>query len=305
MNIDHGLYENQNRKFLSGIYKPKGTEVFLKVTRPQPLPLNCDLRAFLGTSFEIYNQGGIGSCTANAIANAYKIMCILRFNKEVSISRLFVYYNERVMIGKVYEDSGAFIKDGFLSMQSQGSCLEKYWPYIENRFTTMPPEVCYNKARLHRTHGYNPQLDPTDQVQSIKQWLSLRLPVVIGIMVYESFMTDECGRTGIIPVPNPVSERFVGGHALVSVGYDDIKQHFIVLNSWGIVWGDKGFCYIPYQYIAHADLCNDCHAFSEVELKLLGLDEDLRHYQLDACPLKPVRHCNVKKYIIIDIFNDV
>jgi C1A family cysteine protease len=270
----HGQYGQENRKFLSGIYKPKEIEVCLKVTKPSNLPLNCDLRVLLGTCFEIYNQGRLGSCTANAIAHAYRIMCILRFNKEVSISRLFVYYNERVMIGKVYEDSGAFIKDGFLSMQSQGSCLEKYWPYIETKFTSTPPAVCYNEARLHRTHGYNSQLDPTDQVQSIKQWLVLKLPVVIGIMVYASFMTDECGKTGIIPVPNPHVERFVGGHALVSVGYDDIKQHFIVLNSWSSAWGDGGYCYIPYQYVANTELCNDCHAFSEVELKLLSVDED-------------------------------
>lgn len=273
MTENHGTYGQENRKFFSSIYKPRGTEVFLKATRPQPLPINCDLRAFLGTNFEIYNQGGLGSC-ANAIANAYKIMCILRFNKEVSISRLFVYYNEWVMIGKVFEDSGAFIRDGFLSMQSQGSCLEKYWPYIENRFTTTPPAVCYNEARLRRTHGYNPQLDPSHQVQSIKQWLAARLPVVVGIMVYESFMTDEVGRTGIIAVPVPQVERFVGGHALCCVGYDDMKQHFIVLNSWGKVWGDQGFCYIPYQFVGNPDLCNDCHAFSEVELKLLGLEED-------------------------------
>ena len=137
-----------------------------------------------------------------------------------------------------------------------------------------PPAVCYNEARLHRTHGYNSQLDPTDQVQSIKQWLALKLPVVIGLMKNSSFMTDGAGKTGIIPHPNPQVERFVGGHGLTCVGYDDMKQHFIVLNSWGIVWGDKGYCYIPYSYIANPDLCNDCHAFAEVELKLLGADDD-------------------------------
>ena len=127
---------------------------------------------------EIYNQGSLGSCTANAIAYAYKIMSLIRFRKAISISRLFVYYNERVIIGKVFEDSGAFIKDGFISMQTQGACLEKFWPYIEQRFTVMPSLMCYNEARLHRTKGFNAQLDPRDMVNAIKQCLVQNLLVV-------------------------------------------------------------------------------------------------------------------------------
>ena len=131
--------------------------------RHEPLPLNCDLRQLVGP-LNVYNQGELRSCTANAIAGAYKIMTLLKNKSELSISRLFVYYNERIIIGKVYEDSGAFIKDGMLSMQTQGACLEEYWPYNERQFSTIPPQICYNEARLHRTSGYNAQLDPSNMV---------------------------------------------------------------------------------------------------------------------------------------------
>ena len=119
-NTDHGLYE-ENRKFLSSIHAPPTISlhrVFTKVSQPHILPINCDLRPLMGPTFEVYNQGGLGSCTANAIAHAYKIMTRLKYNRDVSISRLFVYYNERAMIGKVHEDSGAFINHGFTRIMS-------------------------------------------------------------------------------------------------------------------------------------------------------------------------------------------
>lgn len=86
-------------------------------------------------------------------------------------------------------------------------------------------------------------------------------------------VSEETARTGVIPYPLVQSEPFHGGHALTCVGYDDMKQHFIVLNSWGDVWGDKGYGYIPYSFVANNDLCNDCHAFLDVELRLLNDEE--------------------------------
>ena len=294
MTYEFGKLGNENRKFLSTIYKPALTEVFMKIRSMSPsvLPLKYDMRNIFG-NVEIYNQGSLGSCTANAIAYAYKIMSLIRFRKAISICRLFVYYNERVIIGKVFEDSGAFIKDGFISMQTQGACLEKFWPYIEQRFTVMPSLMCYNEARLHRTRGYNAQLDPRDMVNAIKQCLVLNLPVVIGVMVYESFVSDLVARTGFIPVPNVQSERFVGGHALATLGFDDDKQHFIVINSWSEVWGDRGMCYIPYQFIANNDLYNDCHAFLDVELKLLVDDETSPEEIFDCLSPKNMRNCEL------------
>ena len=73
------IVKGKNRKFLSGLYKPKPTEVFMKVNSPmQPMMSKCDLRNYTGP-LEIYNQGGLGSCTANAIAAAYKILALIRY----------------------------------------------------------------------------------------------------------------------------------------------------------------------------------------------------------------------------------
>ena len=274
MDEPNGKFANQNRKFLPALYRPAPTELFMKLAPPDIIakPVKYDLRLLTGP-IEIYNQGGLGSCTANAIAGAYKIMSIIKYRKSTAISRLFVYYNERKIINQINVDSGAFIKDGFTSMQTQGACLEMYWPYVESQFAVQPTPYCYNEAKKHQSSVYNSQLDPRTMVQSIKQCLMLNLPVVIGIMVYESFESNQTAQTGLVPYPNVQTEKLLGGHALCCVGYDDTLNHFVVLNSWGNTWGDQGYCYIPYAYIANNDLCSDCHAFLNVELKMFGDDK--------------------------------
>ena len=268
---DFGLYGQCNRKFLPGIYKPKPNEVFLKISAPSkvPLPAKYNICEVIGLQYiMVYDQGRIGSCTANAIASAYNIMNIIKNRRTIYLSRLFIYYNERAFIGKIEEDSGAYIKDGFKSMQKEGACLEKHWPYIESKFAKRPDPFCYHEARNHRTNIYNPPIDPRTMVMSMKLCISMKMPVVIGVLVYESFVTDEVSKTGYIPIPNTQTEKLIGGHAVLCVGYNDETQHFTFLNSWSNSFGNQGYGYKPYQFVGNNDLCNDCHSFLNVELRL-------------------------------------
>ena len=54
-----------------------------------------------------------------------------------------------------------------------------------------------------------------------------------------------------------IGETLLGGHACYCLGYDDSKSSFIVRNSWGTGWGDKGHFYIPYQYLTNSNLADD------------------------------------------------
>ncbi|MEG1808824.1 MAG: C1 family peptidase, partial [Oscillospiraceae bacterium] len=73
--------------------------------------------------------------------------------------------------------------------------------------------------------------------------------VLTGITVFESFETEKTTQTGVIPLPDTLIERELGGHALLIVGYDDAKRWFVIRNSWGRKWGDKGYGYMPYEYV--------------------------------------------------------
>ena len=76
-------------------------------------------------------------------------------------------------------------------------------------------------------------------------------------MVYESFMTQNVAKTGIVPMPDLKKEKLQGGHCMNIIGYDDTKQLFICANSWGKNWGNAGFCYMPYMYILNTSLASD------------------------------------------------
>ena len=73
------------------------------------LPDKVDLRSKCSP---VENQGSLGSCTANALAGALEFIELQKGAIFVDLSRLFLYYNERVIEGTVKEDSGAFLRDG-------------------------------------------------------------------------------------------------------------------------------------------------------------------------------------------------
>src|SRR5947209_12808061 len=91
------------------------------------LPLKVDLTPECP---EVYDQGQIGSCTANAIGGTIEFDQMRQRLRDVFVpSRLFIYYNERAIEHTVAEDSGAMIRDGIKSVAKQGACPEKIWPY--------------------------------------------------------------------------------------------------------------------------------------------------------------------------------
>lgn len=207
---------------------------------PNNLPKKVDLRKKCP---KVYNQGKLGSCTANAIAAAYEFDEILQAggndndndnenknekNKENKImkpSRLFIYYNERDMEGHVEADSGAMIRDGIKSINKQGVCSEISWPYDVACFTKKPSSECYQEALNHRAIRYRrvPQ-----SVTAMKACLNGGLPFVFGFSVYESFESKEVEETGIMSMPKP-DEKQLGGHAVMAVGYCEAKQCMIMI----------------------------------------------------------------------------
>src|SRR6202162_5358369 len=111
------------------------------------LPTRVDLRP---TCPPVYDQGQLGSCTANAIAGALEFDQIKQSLTDVfAPSRLFIYYNERVMENTVDEDAGAMIRDGIKSVSKQGAPHEKLWPYVIAKFRARPAAPAYKDAARH------------------------------------------------------------------------------------------------------------------------------------------------------------
>jgi C1A family cysteine protease len=174
--------------------------------------------------------------------------------KAFTPSRLFIYYNEREIEGTIKEDSGAMIRDGIKSLVKQGAAPEAAWPYVITKFAAKPPKKCYDAGLKNQALSYQ-RLTPV--LSQLKGCLAAGYPFVFGFSVYESFESETVTRTGKVPMPDGSSEKLLGGHAVLAVGYDDAKQCFIVRNSWGTGWAIKGYCTFPYAYLLDGNLSDD------------------------------------------------
>src|SRR6185295_5618769 len=172
----------------------------------------------------VYDQGSLGSCTANAIAAAFEFG-LMKQDKSLDFlpSRLFIYYNERVMENSVDSDSGAMIKDGVKSVNKEGVCTEKRLPYVISKFAQKPSKLCYKEALRHQVLSYH---RVTRTVAQMRGCLADGYPFIFGFSVYESFESSTVARTGKVNMPKE-SEHQVGGHAVMAVGYDNPAKRFI------------------------------------------------------------------------------
>ncbi|MCQ9165342.1 C1 family peptidase [Arthrobacter sp. STN4] len=168
-------------------------------------------------------------------------------------SRLFIYYNERVMEGTVKSDAGAQIRDGIKSVATTGVCDESLWPYDIAKFALKPKAACYTAARKQRAIVYA-RVGQT--LTQLKGCLASGYPIVFGFTVYASFESPEVAATGVVPMPGS-GESVLGGHCVVAVGYDDAGQRFTIRNSWGSGWGTAGYATMPYAYLLSPSLAND------------------------------------------------
>jgi C1A family cysteine protease len=206
------------------------------------LPPSVDLRP---NCPPVYDQGSLGSCTGNAIAAAVEYDLMKQGKPAFQPSRLFIYYNERLMEGDVGEDAGAQIHDGIKAIANYGVCPESLWPYNPSQFTVKPSDAAYAAAAQEKALNYY-SVEIT--IGDLKQALAQGYPVVIGMQVFQAMESEDVAQSGSVPMPGPYDQS-LGGHCVLVVGYDDAKQHLIVRNSWGKDWGLGGYFTLPYAYV--------------------------------------------------------
>lgn len=220
------------------------------------LPPSIDLRGLMPA---VYDQGQLGSCTANAIAAALQFDSLKDAMSDQAVpSRLWIYYQERVIEGTVGQDAGAMLRDGAKAVATVGWVDESAWPYDISTFTSPPAGLApFEKALEYLA---------VDQDESaVKGCLAEGYPMVFGFTVYDSFESSQVASTGIVPMPGQ-DENVLGGHAVVAVGYDDATRRFLVRNSWGSDWGGSmaGYCSMPYDYLLNSDLASDFWTYRRI-----------------------------------------
>ena len=208
----------------------------------------------------VEDQGSLGSCTAHAGVGLYEYFERRAFGKHIDASRLFLYKTTRNLL-KWTADDGAYLRTTMASMALFGLVPEKYWPYKEDQFNAEPAAFHYSYAQNFQALLYY-RLD-ADGVRGqvlldkIKDHLRNGLPMIFGFTCFTSLDQADDGK---IPFPDK-KEEVDGGHAVMAVGFDDSmkivnpvsKEATVgaikIRNSWSADWGEKGYGWLPYEYI--------------------------------------------------------
>jgi C1A family cysteine protease len=210
-------------------------------------PDSVDLRS---NTSPVRDQGNLGSCTGFANATGMREFLQLAAGQSLSVmSPLFLYYEERVLEGSVSQDVGAENRDGMKVLQKMGCATESDWPYNISKFAKSPSATSVKNALNYTVASYH-RLNTLADAQDC---LANGSGFVMGFDVYESFESPETEATGRMSMPQP-GEQLLGGHAVFVCGYKLDPAwpgggYLIVKNSWGTSWGDKGFFYMPFQYV--------------------------------------------------------
>jgi C1A family cysteine protease len=236
------------------------SKLLAKTSQPKAAKLaaTADLRQWCSP---IEDQESLGSCTAHAGVGMLEYYERKACGHHINASRSFLYKATR-KLGGFKGDSGAFLRTTIGAMALFGVPPERYWPYRIARFDKEPPAFCYAFAQNYQSLVYY-RLDPAgsaakDTLSAIKSHLASEMPAMFGFSVFESIWEATGGE---IPYPAD-NEQLAGGHAIMAVGYDDARKikspraggpqtkgAFLIRNSWGPSWGEKGYGWLPYQYV--------------------------------------------------------
>eukprot|EP01006_Ploeotia_vitrea_P030626 TRINITY_DN62999_c0_g1_i1.p1 TRINITY_DN62999_c0_g1~~TRINITY_DN62999_c0_g1_i1.p1 ORF type:complete len:405 (-),score=53.66 TRINITY_DN62999_c0_g1_i1:797-2011(-) len=229
------------------------------VVTTSSFPSRVDLRQYCSP---VEDQANTNSCAANAVAGAFEYLAAREGADHAGdISRLFVYYVARAQYLRetgrepdapgAIQDTGAVIGLAIDALMDAGSCLQATWPFVVSLINTKPSEEAYEEATHYRIVSAK-RIPVT--MEAMKGTLAEGYPFVFGLKLAKQFFNP--GKSGTIQMPGPRNplQRQGGQHALhamLCVGYSDKRQAFIIRNSWSSRWGDQGYGYVPYDYMAN------------------------------------------------------
>jgi len=226
---------------------------------------SCNFNLFLPPSIDlkyncpvVYDQLDLGSCTANAVSGLVQFLMIKYKLKVYRPARLAIYYWARMLDNTIQEDAGTSLRTAVKVLNKIGTPAEWLWPYDIVKFKEQPDKKTIEYASKHKITQY---FKVAQDINSMKNCLAAGFPFVFGFNVYESFMTLDVARTGIMPIPAK-NEQLLGGHATECVGYT--PEYFIVRNSWGKKWGLKGYFKMPYSLIEDKKFADDFWTFHSI-----------------------------------------
>jgi C1A family cysteine protease len=247
-----------SRKARGVIKSVKSMAEDIGILKANSVPANADLTEWFSP---VEDQGSLGSCTANAGVGLLEYFEKRAFNRYLDASRLFLYKATRNLMNWT-GDTGAYLRTTMEALTVFGVCPERYHPYRIRGFDIEPSAFCYSFAQNYQSISYfrhdPPGLSAQELLTSIKTWIAAGVPAMFGFTCYSSL--TQANADGKIPFPIR-GENEEGGHAVIAAGYDDSIKivnntdgssttgAFLIRNSWGTGWGQRGYGWLPYAYV--------------------------------------------------------
>lgn len=189
----------------------------------------------------VLNQANCGSCVAFA--------AVATIETQMNVSSGIPGLNTRLSPQALFACGGGLcdwgwrLEEASRYLVSKGVPDEACAPYVSGATgqDTSCKAICPDAAaRSVRPQSYNKPTNWMKNVEAVKKALA-NGPLMTSMTVYADFMVYGGG------VYKHVKGDALGGHAVSIIGFDDAKHAWIVRNSWGEDWGDKGFFMIDYD----------------------------------------------------------
>jgi C1A family cysteine protease len=264
------------------------------------LPSKFDLRPyFTNVKYKPRDQKERGSCTGQTTAEDQDLKELQAGVWKAQTSADMAYYEIRKIHNDVNGDNGGNMVDEGTVLGNTGICLASTYP-PDQPLNTKPSTAAYTEAKNHMHEKSQTAL----HVGEIKAaMVQNNCAVRIGVPIPNSFFASQFG--GWVPL---TYDTIVGYHSMLLVGFDDdmknpvtgLKGHFIVLNSWGSGYGDKGYVYIPYAWMAYYEAKGELDNWIQPKLKIAYECVEGTIEVLEQCPdgtWKTRRVCKSGKWV--------
>lgn len=192
-----------------------------------------------------------GECVGYAVSNALSIVLARRdsitsqtLKDENVLSALYIYNQ----IQRYGCKGGARIEDGMKLIKEQGDCKASIFEDSGEKCDKLPHEEAINEAAKNKVKDIISVFPVYEEgemkVFKTKEQLARGIPIVFGMQLPDVFFLEHDFSR---PIDLSGADALLGGHAMCVVGYDDHKEAFEVMNSWGTEWGNGGFFWLKYE----------------------------------------------------------
>lgn len=213
---------------------------------PAAIPASKDLRA---DWWKINDQGSTGSCVGWATADSVLRWLMVkagRVNQNDLLSPRFIWMaaketDEFINRPTTFiEEDGTSLKAALDIARKYGAVLDKVLPFKTGQLYPNPANTFYALAAQLKITSY---FNLGTNLGNWRTWLATKGPILTRLDV-DATWDSATQNGGKLDMYQPQTTR--GGHAVALIGYDSTS--FIVRNSWGTGWGDKGYAYASWSY---------------------------------------------------------